>query len=318
MGKYGQKGKEHCIIGPMKGSLVGRGPPQQEALQSTTAGATWGMCSCHQPTVSGSRPHWQPARSTIVWQTKPWMETCQFKWSRALCILFPQTFNIIITASHLLLSCHLSDRSWGSGWGGDCLMWAVNSWRRKPFSGWPKAKDNLPSGWGGRAGRRSTHSRPQGWFCRWVGRHEPRHLGNPCVQSQRLTVPTLGKIAYVTATQYHPWPNPIRICKQPRRKMKKSLTGVYSCFPDKNNWWVECLVTHLQALAPCGRAGTGQVSPKAKDQHFQVSEDSFICCDPCCPQVLFTMNRLYKNKWTNKTTGRWLALKHEVYAVLVS
>lgn len=228
----------------MKGSLVGRGPPQQEALQSTTAGATWGMCSCHQPTVSGTRPHWQPAQSTIVWQTKPWMETCQFKWSRALCILFPQTFNIIITASHLLLSCHLSDRSWGSGWGGDCLMWAVNSWRRKPFSGWPKAKDNLPSGWGGRAGRRSTHSRPQGWFCRWVGRHEPRHLGNPCVQSQRLTVPTLGKIAYVTATQYHPWPNPIRICKQPRRKMKKSLTGVYSCFPDKNNWWVERLMTH--------------------------------------------------------------------------
>lgn len=109
----------------MKGSLVGRGPPQQEALQSTTAGATWGMCSCHQPTVSGSRPHWQPARSTIVWQTKPWMETCQFKWSRALCILFPQTFNIIITASHLLLSCHLSDRSGGQGGVGTawCEQW---------------------------------------------------------------------------------------------------------------------------------------------------------------------------------------------------
>lgn len=154
-----------------------------------------------------------------------------------------------------------------------------------------KSKIIFPAGWGGgEVLRGEAHILTSGWSGRCMGKRDPHHLGDPCVQSRWLTVPTLCKIAYVTATQYHPWLKPVQICKQPGRTMRKLLIGVCLCFPYKRDWCVEGLVIHLWALEPCVRADPGRASPEDKDQHFNVTEDGFICCNLCCPQ--------FYSRWT--------------------
>lgn len=73
------------------------------------------------------------------------------------------------------------------------------------------------------------------------------------VQKIGSQLSTLWKIAYVTATQYHSWPKPVRVCKQPGRTMRKVLIGdlfVLPLWKQMNDVLMEGLGTHLQALAP--------------------------------------------------------------------